>query len=123
VIKPFNRKAKRIKRHLAIRRRVSGTMAAPRLSVFVSEKHAYAQIIDDEHSKTLVSASTTEKSIREALNGKTWNKAAARRIGEEIGKRAIEMGLKKVVFDRGGFLYHGRIKEIADGARESGLEF
>ncbi len=123
MIKPFNRKAKRLKRHLAIRKRVNGTMSAPRLSVFVSGKHAYAQIIDDEHSKTLVSASTTEKAIREALNGKTWNKVAARRVGEEIGKRAVEMGLKKVVFDRGGFLYHGRVKEIADGARESGLEF
>ncbi len=123
MIKPFDRRARRIKRHLAIRKRLSGTMAAPRLSVFVSGKHAYAQIIDDEHSKTLVGASTTEKSLREALKGKTWNKAAARRVGEEIGKRAIEMGLKKVVFDRGGFLYHGRIKEIADGARASGLEF
>jgi len=123
VLKPFDRKAKRLKRHLAIRRRISGTPTTPRLAVFVSGKHAYAQIIDDEHSRTLVSASTTEKEIKEALNGKTWNKAAARHIGKEIGKRALEMGITKVVFDRGGFLYHGRIKEIADGARESGLKF
>ena len=123
MLKPFDRKARRLKRHLAIRRKMSGTTMAPRLSVFISDKHAYAQIIDDEHSKTLVSASTTEKSIKEALDGKTWNKAAARHIGKEIGKRAMEMGISKVVFDRGGFLYHGRIKEIADGARESGLKF
>ncbi len=123
MLKPFDRKAKRLKRHMAIRRRISGTPQTPRLAVFVSEKHAYAQIIDDEHAKTLISASTTEKSIKEALNGKTWNKAAARYIGKEIGKRALELGIGKVVFDRGGFLYHGRIKEIADGARESGLNF
>jgi len=123
VFKPFDRKARRLKRHLAIRRKVNGTAMAPRLSVFVSSKHAYTQIIDDEHSKTLVSASTTEKSVKEALNGKTWNKAAAHHIGEEIGKRALEIGISEVVFDRGGFLYHGRVKEIADGARESGLKF
>lgn len=123
MLKPFDRKARRLKRHLAIRRKVSGTTMTPRLSVFISGKHAYAQIIDDEHSKTLVSASTAEKSIKEALDGKTWNKAAARHIGKEIGKRAMEMGISKVVFDRGGFLYHGRVKEIADGARESGLKF
>ncbi len=123
MLKPFDRKARRLKRHLAIRRKVSGTAMAPRLSVFISGKHAYAQIIDDEHSKTLVSASTTEKSIKEALDGKTWNKAAAHHIGKEIGKRAMEIGISKVVFDRGGFLYHGRIEEIADGARESGLKF
>ncbi len=123
MIKPFNKKERRAKRHLALRRRVHGTVSAPRLSVFISEKHAYAQLIDDENSKTLVSASTAEKSVKEALANKTWNKEAARFVGKEIGKRALEMGVKKVVFDRGGFLYHGRIKELADGARESGLEF
>ena len=123
MLKPFDRKARRLKRHLAIRRKVSGTAMAPRLSVFTSGKHAYAQIIDDEHSKTLASASTTEKVIKDALGGKTWNKVGAHHIGKEIGKRALEMGISEVAFDRGGFLYHGRIKEIADGARESGLKF
>ncbi|BBJ27216.1 50S ribosomal protein L18 [Athalassotoga saccharophila] len=123
MIQPFDRKAKRIKRHLAIRRRIHGTHDVPRLSVFVSDKHAYAQIIDDDSAKTLVSASTLQKSLREALKNKTWNKAAARLVGKEIGARAIEAGIKEVVFDRSGFRYHGRIKEIADGARESGLKF
>lgn len=123
MIKPFNRKERRAKRHLALRKKLHGTLSAPRLSVFISEKHAYAQIIDDENSKTLVSASTAEKTVKEALKNKTWNKDAARLVGKEIGKRAVEMGIKHVVFDRGGFLYHGRIKELADGARESGLEF
>ncbi len=123
MIQPFNRKEKRIKRHLAIRRRIHGTHDVPRLSVFVSDKHAYAQIIDDDNARTLVSASTLQKSLREALKNKTWNKAAARLVGKEIGARAIEAGIKEVVFDRSGFRYHGRIKEIADGARESGLKF
>uniref|UniRef100_A0A7V3REU2 Large ribosomal subunit protein uL18 n=1 Tax=Mesoaciditoga lauensis TaxID=1495039 RepID=A0A7V3REU2_9BACT len=123
MIEPFDRKAKRNSRHLAIRRRVYGTHTVPRLSIFVSDKHAYAQIIDDENSTTLVSASTSQKSIKEALKNKTWNKMAARLVGKEIGTRAIEAGIKEVVFDRGGFRYHGRIKELADGARESGLKF
>lgn len=123
MIQSFNRKLKRIKRHLAIRRKIHGTREVPRLSVFVSDKHAYAQIIDDDNAKTLVSVSTLQKSLREALKNKTWNKAAARLVGKEIGTRAIEAGIKEVVFDRSGFRYHGRVKEIADGARESGLKF
>jgi len=123
VIQSFDKKSKRNSRHLAIRRKIHGTHDVPRLSVFISDKHAYAQIIDDESAKTLVSASTLQKSLKEALKNKTWNKAAARLVGKEIGTRAIEAGIKEVVFDRGGFRYHGRIKEIADGARESGLKF
>ncbi len=123
MIEPFDRKTKRISRHLAIRRKMHGTKAVPRLSVFVSDKHAYAQIIDDENSKTLVSASTDQKALKEALKNKTWNKTAARLVGKEIGTRAIEAGITEVVFDRSGFRYHGRIKELADGARESGLKF
>ncbi len=123
MIQSFDKKSKRNSRHLAIRRKIHGTHDVPRLSVFISDKHAYAQIIDDESAKTLVSASTLQKSLKEALKNKTWNKAAARLVGKEIGTRAIEAGIKEVVFDRGGFRYHGRIKEIADGARESGLKF
>lgn len=123
MIQPFDKKSKRISRHLAIRRRIHGTRDVPRLSVFISDKHAYAQIIDDDSATTLISASTVQKSLKEALKNKTWNKSAARLVGKELGTRAIEAGIKAVVFDRGGFRYHGRIKEIAEGARESGLKF
>jgi len=123
VIQPFDKKNKRNLRHLAIRRKMHGTHGVPRLSVFISDKHAYAQIIDDDSATTLVSASTLQKSLKESLKSKTWNKVAAHLVGKEIGTRAIEAGIKEVVFDRGGFRYHGRIKEIADGARESGLKF
>ena len=91
----------------------------PRLNVFRSAKHIYAQIIDDVKGVTLVSASTVEKDF-EGFGG---NKDAAKKVGQIIGKRAIEKGIEKVVFDRGGYLYHGRVAELADGARESGLKF
>ena len=109
----------RQRRHRKIRGKVSGTAACPRLNVFRSSKHIYAQIIDDVKGVTLVSASSNEKEFE----GYGGNKAAAKKVGERIGKRALEKGIETVVFDRGGYLYHGRVKELADGARESGLKF
>ncbi|MCD7713062.1 MAG: 50S ribosomal protein L18 [Firmicutes bacterium] len=109
----------RVKRHERIRVHISGTAQRPRLCVYRSNKHISAQIIDDVKGVTLVSASTQEKSFE----GIGSNKAAAREIGKIIGKRAIEKGIETVVFDRSGYLYHGRVSELADGARESGLQF
>ncbi len=122
MIKKIDRSEMRRRRHKRVRKKVFGTPERPRLSVFRSNKHIYAQIIDDTKGHTLVSASTLDKELRERLE-KTWDKTAAREVGKLIGKRALEKGIKKVVFDRGGFKYHGRIKELADGAREAGLEF
>lgn len=122
MIKKENRNWRRKKRHLSIRKKIHGTADRPRFCVYKSEKHIYAQIIDDNKGHTLVAASTLDKELRESLK-KTWNKEAAREVGKLIGKRAVEKGIKKVVFDRGGYRYHGRIKELADGAREAGLEF
>ncbi|MGD9331576.1 MAG: 50S ribosomal protein L18 [Desulfobacterales bacterium] len=112
----------RIKRRRRIRKRVQGTTARPRLCVFRSAKHIYAQIIDDTSGFTLVSASSTESEVRkrEAFENKI---ALASFIGKQVGERAREKGIKKVVFDRNGFLYHGRVKAVSEGARESGLEF
>lgn len=112
----------RLKRHYRMRRDVVGTAERPRLNVFRSLKHIYAQIIDDETGKTLVSASTNDKELREAIeNG--GNVEAAKKIGQEVAKKAIAQGIKKVVFDRGGYIYHGRVAAVAAGAREAGLEF
>ena len=111
--------AQREKRHLRIRATISGTPACPRLCVYRSLKNIQAQIIDDTTGVTLVSASTLGKSFTE--NG--GNKAAAREVGKEIAKKALEKGIEKVVFDRGGYVYHGRVQELAEGAREGGLEF
>ncbi len=122
MIKKIDRSEMRKRRHKRVRKKVFGTPERPRLAVFRSNKHIYAQIIDDVKGHTLVAASTLDKELREKLQ-KTWNKEAAREVGKLIGKRALEKGIKKVVFDRGGFKYHGRIKELADGAREAGLEF
>ena len=112
----------RIKRRRRIRKRIKGTTDRPRLCVFRSAKHIYAQIIDDTRGLTLVSASSTEVDIRQ--KEKFENKVAlATFIGKQIGERAREKGIQKVVFDRNGFLYHGRVKAVSEGARESGLEF
>lgn len=110
----------RKKRHARVRSKLSGTAERPRLNVYRSNKHIYAQIIDDEKGVTLVSASTLDK---EANLESTGNVEAAKRVGELIAKRAVEKGIKDVVFDRGGYLYHGRIKALAESARENGLEF
>lgn len=112
----------RIRRKLRIRRKISGTPERPRLCVYRSLKHMYAQIIDDTQGHTLVSASTLDKELRGKLKS-TGNVEAAREVGRLIAKRALEKGIKKVVFDRNGFLYHGRVKAVAEGAREMGLEF
>ncbi|MCS7174545.1 50S ribosomal protein L18 [Pseudothermotoga sp.] len=122
MIKKEDRNLSRIKRHLRIRKKVRGTSERPRLSVFRSEKHIYAQIIDDSKGHTLVAASTLDKELRNKLT-KTYGIEAAREVGRLIAQRALNLGIKKVVFDRGGFKYHGRIKALADAAREAGLEF
>lgn len=112
----------RKRRHLRVRAKISGTAERPRLNVFRSSAHIYAQLIDDTVGHTLASASTIEPEVREAGKGKTKTERA-RMIGELIGKRAKEAGIEQVVFDRGGYKYHGRVKAVADGAREAGLKF
>jgi large subunit ribosomal protein L18 len=109
--------------HKRIRAKVRGTEARPRLNVYRSVNHIYAQVIDDQAGRTLVSASTTEGGKAKGGQGSGGNVAAAKEIGKRIAQRAQEKGIKKVVFDRGGYLYHGRIKALADAAREAGLEF
>ena len=117
-----SRQKVRVKKHMKIRNRFSGTAQRPRLAVFRSNNHMYAQIIDDTVGNTLVSASTLEKEIKAELE-KTNNVDAAAYLGTVIAKRAIEKGIKEVVFDRGGFIYQGKIAALADAAREAGLEF
>ena len=112
----------RVNKHKKIRNRFSGTAERPRLAVFRSNNHMYAQIIDDTVGKTLVSASTVQKEVKAELE-KTNNVDAAAYLGTVIAKRAIEAGITTVVFDRGGFIYQGKIKALADAAREAGLEF
>ena len=112
----------RVKKHMKIRNRFSGTAERPRLSVFRSNNHMYAQIIDDTVGNTLVSASTTEKAVKAELE-KTNNVDAAAYLGTVIAKRALEKGISEVVFDRGGFIYQGKIAALAEAAREAGLEF
>ena len=117
-----SRKDVRVKKHMRIRNRFSGTAQRPRLAVFRSNNHMYAQIIDDTVGNTLVSASTLEKDVRAEL-AQTNNVDAAAYLGTVIGKRAVEKGIKQVVFDRGGYIYHGKVAALADAAREAGLEF
>ncbi len=112
----------RIRRKLRIRRKIFGTPERPRLCVYRSLRHMYAQIIDDTKGHTLVSASTLDKELRGKLKG-TGNVEAAREVGRLVARRALQKGITKVVFDRNGFLYHGRVKAVAEGAREMGLEF
>ena len=111
---------RRVRVKLRQRKRISGTAARPRLSIFRSVSHIYAQVIDDMAGRTLAAASTVEPSLKGAANG---NVKGAEAIGRVIAERSIEKGIKKVVFDRGGFLYHGRVRAIADAARKAGLEF
>lgn len=116
------KKEKRLKRHYRARRNLIGTPEKPRLCVFRSNKNISCQIIDDIAGTTLVSASSLDKELKaEITNG--GNMEAARKVGEAVAKRALAKGIEEVCFDRGGFLYHGRIKELADGAREGGLQF
>ncbi len=112
----------RAKKHMRIRNRFSGSAERPRLAVFRSNNHVYAQVIDDVSGTTLVSASTLEKDIKAELKN-TDDIEAATKIGDVVAKRALEKGIKTVVFDRGGYIYHGKVKALADAAREAGLEF
>jgi large subunit ribosomal protein L18 len=120
MITKADKNATRKKRHARVRSKLSGTAARPRLNVFRSSKHIYAQLIDDVSGVTLASASTLDKEIGLESTG---NVDAAVKVGELVAKRAVEKGIKAVVFDRGGYLYHGRVKALADAARENGLEF
>jgi large subunit ribosomal protein L18 len=113
---------KRAKRKGTIRKRITGTAERPRLSVFRSAKHVYAQAIDDVTGRVLAAASDTEEKLAQAVTGKP-KKDRARMIGKAIGAKLVAAGVSSVVFDRNGFIFHGRVKEIADGAREAGLEF
>ena len=122
MIRKESKKEIRAKKHMRIRNRFSGTAERPRLAVFRSNNHMYAQIIDDTVGNTLVAASTLEKEVKEQLE-KTNNVDAAAYLGTVIAKRAIEKGIDTVVFDRGGFIYQGKIEALADAAREAGLKF
>ena len=122
MISKINKNEQRVKRHVRLRHDLAGTTARPRLCVYRSLSNIYAQIIDDTKGVTLVSCNTTQKEIKEKIAGMT-NKEQARFVGEQIAKLAKKKKITTVVFDRGGYLYTGRIKELADGARAAGLEF
>lgn len=122
MIRKESRSEVRAKKHLKIRHKLNGTAQRPRLAVFRSDKHIYAQVIDDIKGATLVSASTLDKDIAKQLE-KTNNVEAAKVVGEVVAKRALDKGVSEVVFDRGGYVYHGKIKALADAAREAGLQF
>ncbi len=122
MINKVSRAQVRQKKHRRLRHHIAGTSQRPRLAVFRSDKHIYAQIIDDSTGKTLVAASTVEKDIKSELE-KTNNVAAASYVGSVIGKKALEAGIEEVVFDRGGYIYHGKVQALAEAAREAGLKF
>jgi len=122
MINKESRSAIRVKKHMRVRNRLAGTTERPRLAVFRSNNHMYAQIIDDSVGETLVAASTTEKAIKDELE-KTDDVDAAAYVGKVIAERALEKGIKTVIYDRGGFVYHGKVQALADAAREAGLEF
>ena len=122
MISERSRNAMRELRHRRLRRDLSGTAERPRLAVFRSLKHIYAQVIDDETGRTLVSASSLEKPLREGLKS-TGDQEAAKAVGKQVAEKALAKGIAVVVFDRGGHLYHGRVKALAEAAREAGLKF
>ena len=122
MINKASRAKVRVKKHRRLRGHIAGTAQKPRLSVYRSNKHIYAQIIDDDLGHTLVSASTLQADVKSGLEN-TDDVAAASKLGEVIGKKAVDAGISEVVFDRGGFLYHGKIQALADAAREAGLVF
>ena len=119
MVSKIDKNQNRLKRHKRVRSKISGTAERPRLSVYRSEKHIVAQIIDDTTGNTLVAASSHDKDF----TGNGGNKEGAKQLGAILAKRALEKGIENVVFDRSGYLYHGRIMELADGAREAGLKF
>lgn len=122
MLKKPDRKADRAKRRMRLRNKLRGTTERPRLNVFRSLNHIYAQIIDDEKGITLVAASSLSPELKESLNT-GGNVDAAKAVGELIGKKAVEAGINQVVFDRAGYIYHGRVKALAEAARTAGLEF
>ena len=122
MLKKIDKNQKRKERHYSIRNKIVGTPERPRLNIFKSSKHIYAQVIDDATGKTLASASTLDKELL-AQVAELTKTDAAKLVGKTVGERAKNNGINAVVFDRGGYLYHGRVKLLADGARESGLEF
>ena len=122
MLKKVDKNQKRLERHYSIRNKITGTPERPRLNIFKSSKHIYAQVIDDATGTTLASASTQDKELKNQVAELT-KKDAAKLVGKTVGERAKEKGINSVVFDRGGYLYHGRVQLLAEGARESGLEF
>jgi large subunit ribosomal protein L18 len=118
----INRRVARLRRHRRVRKHVVGTPEQPRLNVFRSLRHIYAQVVDDSQGHTLVSASTIDPQVRAQLDGLARTEQA-RVVGKVLAERALSQGVKKVIFDRGGYKYHGRVKALADAAREGGLEF
>jgi len=119
MVKKTDRKMERTRRHIRVRRKISGTAQRPRLCVYRSNTNIYVQIVDDVAGNTIVSASTLDKEVKTKYS----NKVAAKEVGTLIAKRAVEKNIESVVFDRGGYIYHGIIKELADAAREGGLKF
>ena len=119
MVKTINKNAMRLKRHVRVRGKISGTPECPRLNVFRSNANIYAQIIDDVNGITLVAANTLEKDFE----GATGNVEAAKKVGAVLAERAKAKGIEQVVFDRGGYVYHGRVAALAEGAREGGLQF
>lgn len=119
MFKKADKKASRVRRHLRVRKKVFGTPERPRLSVYRSEKNIYAQIIDDVNAVTLVAASSLDKDF----SAKGGNKEGAKLVGEVVAKKALDKGVTEVVFDRGGYIYHGRVQQLAESAREAGLKF
>jgi len=122
MIKKPSRQIARVKRHNRIRNHVQGVAERPRLAVFRSNKHIYAQIIDDAAGHTLAASSTLDKEVAKTIE-KTYNVDAAKAVGESVAKKALDKGITAVVFDRGGYLYHGKVKALAEAAREAGLKF
>lgn len=124
MIKKKSRNLARKRRHLTVRKKISGTVEVPRVSVFRSAKHIYAQLIDDTAENTLLQASTMFPETKKRLSGENMKKTdVAKEVGKHLGEMAVEKGIKKVRFDRGGYAYHGRVKSLADGIREAGVEF
>lgn len=121
--KSTSKAVRRRRRRIGIRKRIEGTHERPRLSIYKSLNHMYAQVIDDLDGKTLAAASTRDKDLAGATSGKTGNVSAAAAVGSKLAERAKAAGVSKVVFDRGGFRFHGRVKALADAARKAGLEF
>jgi len=121
--KVIEKRYRRERAHQRLRQRIVGTAERPRLAVFKSAKYVYAQVIDDVKGSTLVSATSLEPSVKGKVEGSAATKAAAKAVGETVAERALAQGIQKVVFDRGGYLYHGKVKELAEAARAKGLQF